>query len=116
MLKKRKEIISLYKACEIKSKKMIVVALTALIMSLIIMCGPIVFFINLYIFNSIRYFATFMVATFIALIYLLFNIFYYKGLTEGKVKQLYYIYLPYNFIVTIIIYIIYAYFRIRGIL
>lgn len=116
MLKKRKEISLEFSKINLETKNLILIALTSLIMSLLICSGPIVLCINLYIFNEIKYFACFLVATFIGLIYLLFNIFYYNGIAKGQVKRLYYIYLPYNIIGFILVYICYISLAVGGVL
>lgn len=116
MLKKRKEIVEAYSNMTFPVKDILLTGLTSLIMAILVCMGPIVLFVNLYIFDSIKYFACFLVASSIGLIYILFNYFYYKGMTKGKIEKLYLIHLPYDIFILALIYVLYLILVFRGIL
>ena len=100
-----KEIKNNIKELNLSKKDKIISLISAIIFSLLIILGPLTLFINLLILTDYLYLICFLIATTIAIFFYLINMFYYKFITENKIKGIYYISLINSIIFWIITYI-----------
>lgn len=100
------------KQIEVSFKNKITYFLFSLIVAIISMSGLICLSINLLLFRDFQKLLSFLIATFVIAIYLIYEILYLKCITNKKVEGLSVIYITNTFVVAIVIYmfLIFLYF------
>lgn len=105
MLKKYNEIQTLIKEINVPLKKKIAYLLFSILISLIIISGPLCICINLMIFRDFQKLISFLIATIIILFCLLIDYFYIKCIVKDNVKNIRYVILTDTFALAIFIYL-----------
>ena len=116
MIKKYKEINSLIKSLEISKKDRIKALLISILASLIILSGPIILVINLFIFSGYLKLLSFIIATLVFFIFYLSEFFYLNTICDKTIKGKYIRYIIDLALPFIIIYLIWIILFIKGVI
>lgn len=116
MINKYKEINAQIKALEISKNDRIKALLISILASILILSGPIVLVVNLFIFKSYLKLLSFILATFIFLIFYLSEYFYLNTICDKKIKGKYIKYIIDLAIPSVIIYLTWIILLIKGVI
>lgn len=105
-MSKYKQISEQIENLDIAPSKKISCMLLSILMAFLIVIGPIAVCINLLLFSTFTYIIMFLLASLIILFAFLRRVFYYKGITEGKMKGIYTVILTDMFVFSFAIYTI----------
>ena len=86
MFKKYKEVSNLIDELNINGKDKLKAIILSILLSIIILIGPFILIINLFIFTDYLKLLAFMITTIIYLIFLLSEIFYLNIICDNKIK------------------------------
>lgn len=96
--------------------KRFIVCLFSILLSLLIISGPLAILINLMLFTDYRFIISLTMAVLLGIFGGLCYNFYIKGVTKGTIKKIYPIVLIFGFIVFLVGIIVVIILRIRGII
>lgn len=116
MFKKYSDVIRELKNLDIKWSKKLLYACVSILISLIIVSGPICLFLNLMIFHDAQKLLGFAVATCLIIFVTLVHYIYLKSITNGNITNLKVVYLTDIFIFSIVVYMVLIFLFLLGVI